>query len=768
MKKKVNFRYYLLITLLIILGLILFLTTINLLLKITGHGVLNLDIVNSTQKITNTTGLVANFSNLDYFGWSIANIGDLNGDGVIDLAVGVTGDDDGTSGAGAVYILFMNTNGTVNSSQKISKIEGNFNEATFSKLGYSIANIGDLNGDSITDLAVGTWNNKFYILFMNTNGTVNSSQEISTTKGNFDGDVVVGDTFSSAIVSIGDLDGDNITDLVVGAASDDDGANGAGAVYILFMNTNGTVKSNQKISDTYGNFNGVLENGDYFGTSATSIGDLDGDGITDIAVGALWGKGGGDEIGKVFILFLNTDGTVKSYQELANDTGTLGGLSLEEYDYFGTSLAYLGDLDYDGVGDIAVGVRQALGTSDGAMYILFMNSNGTVKSSQKIGEGVGNFGSGIIDTGDEFGKSVANIGDLNEDGIVDLAIGSIKDGGAAQSAGAIYLVFLNISDQVNPVIQFVNPTQDSGSARDLIEINVTVFEPNLDTITINLYDSNNNLLQTNTSSTSPFYISYSNLNGGLHYYNITANDTLGNIGNTETRTITISPVVAAAVETTTTSTNTGGSAPAPVEGAPEVNKVQVIAKVKPESPVTISAFKETGVTEVTIEVNKETLNVKVEVAKYESKPLPVSVEVSGKTYRYLEITVENLNSNLEKATIKFEVDKTWVGNNNLEKNDVAVSKFDELNEKWNELDTKFDSEDDNFYYYTIVLDSFSFFAIGEKIGVIKDIPSDSKSSSFLKSIRENVPLWIWWMLVIILSVSIIVVANLILELRKEK
>jgi hypothetical protein len=69
-------------------------------------------------------------------------------------------------------------------------------------------------------------------------------------------------------------------DLAAGDAYDDDGGSYfRGAVYVMFLNANGTVKAHQKISDTAGNFLGVLEYGDLFGTSVAAIGDLNGDGV---------------------------------------------------------------------------------------------------------------------------------------------------------------------------------------------------------------------------------------------------------------------------------------------------------------------------------------------------------------------------------------------------------------------------------------------------------------------------------------------------------
>jgi len=412
--------------------------------------------VKSHQKISDTEGGFTGILADDRFGTSAVSIGDLDGDGVGDLAVGAFFDDDGGNSRGAVWVLFLNTDGTVKAHQKISSTQGGFGEglSNFDYFGNSVASLGDLDGDGVQDLAVGargdhengTQRGAVWVLFLNTDGTVKAHQKINETQGGFSGVLDNADWFSWSISGIGDLDSDGVVDLVVSAAFDDDGGGDRGAVWILFLNSNGTVKSHQKISSTQGGFTGVLDNADYFGSAVADLGDVDGDGVVDLAAGALYDDDGSGDRGAVWILFLNSNGTVKSHQKISSTHGGFTGV-LESNDRFGHSLTSLGDLDCDGVADIAVGAfRDDDGGSEvGAAWVLFLNSNGTVKTHQKISATMGGF-TGDLDNSDYFGISVASLGDLNGDGIGDLAVGAEGDDDGGSERGAVWVLFLDGRD----------------------------------------------------------------------------------------------------------------------------------------------------------------------------------------------------------------------------------------------------------------------------------------------------------------------------------
>lgn len=296
---------------------------------------------------------------------------------------------------------------------------------------------------------------------------VKSSQKISASVGNFDGVLDDGDEFGSALAFHGDLNADGVGDLVVGAPMDDDDGTDRGALWVLFMDRNGQVVLEQKISDTEGDFTGQLDDSDHFGAAVASIGDLDLDGIADLAAGAPLDDDGGADRGAVWILFMNADGTVRLQQKISDEVGGLDQAlqqSLADNDQFGGAIASIGDLDSDGVNDIAVGARYADdgGQDRGAVWILFMAQDGLVASSRKIAFGTGGF-SGNLENDHQFGSAVAGIGDLNGDGVPDLAVGSRGDDDGGTDRGAVWILFMNSDGSVRSAAKI---SQTSGNLGD--------------------------------------------------------------------------------------------------------------------------------------------------------------------------------------------------------------------------------------------------------------------------------------------------------------
>jgi hypothetical protein len=403
--------------------------------------------VGANTKIASGLNGGPTLANYDDFGSSVAALGDVDGDGVGDIAVGAIRDDTGGPYRGAVYLLRLNANGTVKSNTKLAS--GTNGVPTLDNgdfFGSSVAALGDVDGDGVGDIAVGAYQDStggsyrgaVYVLRLNGDGTVKSSTRIAS---GTNGGPTLEDAgrFGSSVAALGDLDGDGVGDIVVGAHIDDPFAS-RGAVYVLRLNGDGTVKSSTKIASGTGG-GPTLGNNSRFGRSAVALGDVDGDGVGDIAVGADRDDTGGSSRGAVYVLRLNSNGTVKSSTTIAS--GTNGGPILATDDYFGSSMAALGDVDGDGVGDIAVGASKesTAGFNRGAVHLLLLSADGTVKSSTKIASGLN--GGPLLENSNRFGSSVTALGDINGDGVNDLAVGTPRDNTNGLSRGAVYLLRLN-------------------------------------------------------------------------------------------------------------------------------------------------------------------------------------------------------------------------------------------------------------------------------------------------------------------------------------
>ena len=305
--------------------------------------------------------------------------------------------------------------------------------------------------------------------------------------------------FGQSCVSLGDLDGDGVPELAVGAHA----FNNRGALHVLFLNADGTVKSSTKIADGVGGLPAsTLADDDFFGTSCANLGDLDGDGVPELAVGAAGDDTGGtqgafSECGAVHVLFLNADGTVKSNSKIADGVGGLPGSTLADDDEFGGSCVSLGDLDGDGVPELAVGatVDDTGGPARGALHVLFLNADGTVKSNSKIADGVGGLPGSTLANGDRFGGSCTSLGDLDGDGVPEIAAGVTTDDTGGPDRGAVYI--LEIGDLplsvTTAVDEFDTPSGAAVSLREAMrdakttgEFRTINFDPSLNGQTITL------------------------------------------------------------------------------------------------------------------------------------------------------------------------------------------------------------------------------------------------------------------------------------------
>jgi len=160
-------------------------------------------------------------------------------------------------------------------------------------------------------------------LWFNSDGTVRESSKISSADGGLGGGLGRGVNFGTSVTPIGDINGDRVVDLLVGAPKDDDGkGDDLGAAWVIMLSRDGTVVARQKISDVEGRLRARLSPGDRFGHGVAALGDVNGDGVVDVLVGAPGDDGTDKNAGAAWVV--NLDGIPQVCAD-ANETGTVQG-----------------------------------------------------------------------------------------------------------------------------------------------------------------------------------------------------------------------------------------------------------------------------------------------------------------------------------------------------------------------------------------------------------------------------------------------------------
>lgn len=386
----------------------------------------------------------------DKLGASFATLGMLTGTANTVIAVGTKGDDFdtlGLSNSGAVWLYEIGSTGEMNAISKIDA-EDIPDLNTDHNFGESIDNIGDFDGDGVDDIIVGApfdslpgmvKTGSIYLVLLESNGDVKSYKRITNTLNGLPAGAIADNSrFGSAVRGISDLDGNGVRDFLVGAPYDGVASDTSGALYVLFMKGDGTVKKYRKIDRTETVLAGSVANLSLFGRAIAYIGTI-GPGFDVIAVGAP----GSDSTGSVHLISLKSTGAVNSNSEF-NGTHPLLATGLDFEDRFGFSLGLVGDLDGDGRSELGVGAPFDDDTDDGfmdkgAMWILYLNEDGTLRETSKISVTSGGFG-GYIGSADFFGNAVATPGDIDGDGLPDMLIGARNEVVGGNRTGNFFLM----------------------------------------------------------------------------------------------------------------------------------------------------------------------------------------------------------------------------------------------------------------------------------------------------------------------------------------
>jgi hypothetical protein len=317
------------------------------------------------------------------FGLSLARLDDVDGDGVPDILVGAPyTSSDLVYGVGSVLIF---SGASAHLLYNILGAEGG------GYMGFSVTGTADLDGDGVSDFAVGTP--------YGSGGQVGAGN--AAIRSGADGSLIYqisgaqpGDYLGWAMTGIGDINGDGMGDLLIGSPSASPaGRPNAGTVVLV---SGGTGEVLYELGGT--------EPAGFFGQVVASVGDIDGDGVPDFAVGAPEASPHGlNEAGSVLVF----SGAAGKLLFRLDGTG--------RYDQFGAAVAGGGDIDGDGVPDLVVGAPEGSPGGRVSAGSVFAFSGATGQLLFRVdGES----------RGINFGRSVAIVGDLNGDGKAEIAVGA--------------------------------------------------------------------------------------------------------------------------------------------------------------------------------------------------------------------------------------------------------------------------------------------------------------------------------------------------------
>ena len=333
-----------------------------------------------------------------YFGWSVSPADDVNGDGYADVIVGVRYYDNGQTDEGRAYVYHGSALGLSATPNWTSE-----SDQAYAEFGVVVSGAGDVNGDGYSDVIVGAW---YYDNGQTDEGRVFVYHGSATGLSSAPSWTAESDQASGSMAAVstaGDVNGDGYADVIVGSWRYDNGQTDEGRAYLYLGSASGLWATPAWMAE-----------GDQayaeFGLAVSGAGDVNGDGYSDVVVGAHGYDNGQTDEGKVWL-----------YYGSPSNLSTTAGWTAESDQagaQFGWSVSTAGDVNGDGYGDVLVGAPYYdNGETDEGMVFVYHGSASGLSAAAWTAES--NQASAC------FGFSASAAGDVNGDGYDDVIIGAL-------------------------------------------------------------------------------------------------------------------------------------------------------------------------------------------------------------------------------------------------------------------------------------------------------------------------------------------------------